>query len=69
MGVSQSFFPGTSLQSNREKAADFPLLGFPLPLSVLPTKGACWSSRAPGWYSPFRALRRAHTHVQLALRG
>lgn len=69
MGVSQSFFPGTSLQSIREKAADFPLLGFLLPLSVLPTEGACWSSRAPGWYSPFRALRWAHTHVHLTLWG
>lgn len=69
MGVSQSFFPGTSLQSISEKAADFPLLGFLLPLSSLPTKRACWSSRAPTWYSPLRALRRAHTHVHLALRG
>lgn len=32
MGVSQSFSPGTSVQSSREKAADFPLLGFSLPL-------------------------------------
>lgn len=32
MGVSQAFFPGTSVQSTREKAADFPLLGFLLPL-------------------------------------
>lgn len=32
VGVSQSFLPGTHVQSIREKAADFPLLGFLLPL-------------------------------------
>lgn len=32
VGVAQPFFPDTSVQSTREKASDFFLLGFPLPL-------------------------------------